>query len=39
MKSPTGNIGIVNITTMTTFNNCPVTKMDALFIPSILQRI
>ena len=35
----TGNIGIGNICTMATFNSCAVTKMDALFIPSIIQRV
>ncbi len=35
----TGNIGIGNIRTLATFSNCAVTRMDALFIPSIMQRI
>ena len=34
-----GNIGIGNTCTMATFCNCAVTKMDAMFIPSIMQRI
>ena len=34
-----GNIGIGNISTLATFNNCAVTKMDAMFIPSIMERI
>ncbi len=40
-----GNIGIGNTSTLATFNHdlgrqyCAVTKMDAMFIPSIMQRI
>ena len=35
----TGNIGIGNFHTLATFSNCAVTKMDAMFIPSIMQRV
>ena len=35
----TGNIGIGNIRTLATFSNCAVTKMDSMFIPSIMQWV
>ena len=38
-KLATGNTGNGNTSTLATFSNCAATKMDSMFIPSIMQRI